>query len=81
MKAYFKGTRTIVYDTKLRRPGCVLLQAAYRATIPHVVLDMEFGAKCWLVAPTPDMHLFEVTHSQLEQLVKITHDFNKGKVL
>jgi hypothetical protein len=59
----------IAYDTVLKRPGCVLIQAALGGDI-H--LTSEFETKYWLLAPTPDMRVFEVTPEQMKKLIKIT---------
>lgn len=61
---------TIAYDLTLRRPGCALLQAAYGATVSPFDLHRMDG---WLLAPTDDLKLYEVTTDQLEQLVQITN--------
>ena len=57
----------IVFDTKLKRPGCALLQAAMGGSVPN--FNQLFPAETWLVSPTPDMHAYDVTESQLKQLV------------
>lgn len=58
----------IAYDTKLKRPGCVLLQAALGGSpIAH-----HFPTDSWLLAPTPDMKLYEITTDQLIQLIGIS---------
>lgn len=58
----------IVFDTKLRRPGCALLQAAYGGTIPNSVFGIKFPSETWLTSPTPDMAAYDVTVEQLDQL-------------
>jgi hypothetical protein len=55
----------IVYDVKLKRPGCVLLQAAMGGTVLDFV--QKFPNE-WLLAPTPDMKIYEVTDDQLNVL-------------
>lgn len=59
---------TIAYDAVLRRPGCALIQAAFGATID---VSLYFDSKVWLLSPTPDMRLYEVTPEQLAILVKL----------
>lgn len=58
----------IAYDAKLHRPGCILLQA--------VMADKEvanlFPTETWLLAPTKDLRVYEVTKVQLQQLVTLT---------
>ena len=61
----------IVYDAKLKRPGCVLLQASYGCSSG---LAHKFPLDSWLVAPTPDLKKYQVTEEQLEKLVAITKD-------
>jgi hypothetical protein len=59
-----------MFDAKLRRPGCVLLQA---------MVGGEFGARfhrlfpaaSWLTAPTPDMRVYLATDDELEKLGEI----------
>lgn len=59
----------IAFDADLRRPGCVLLQAALGGT-PE--LASHFPTESWLVAPTPGLRLYEVTEDQLEILVQMS---------
>lgn len=60
----------IVYDTKLHRPACVLLQAAMGGD--HMVVGQTFDARLWLLTPTPDMALYEVTRDQPLQLATMS---------
>lgn len=72
------ATHRIAYDVKLKRPGCVLLQAALGGDA-HLV-GRKFTHETWLLHPTDDLHVYEVTDDQLEKLVKITEDgLKKGK--
>jgi hypothetical protein len=57
--------QTVVYDLKLRKPGCVLLQAAMGGTVPNDT----FPPTCWLTELTPDMKAYSITDEQLEELV------------
>lgn len=59
----------IAYDGMLRRPGCVLLQAAMGGDVAAAEL---FPVETWLLAPTPDMAVYTVTREQLTKLVTIT---------
>lgn len=59
----------IVFDVKLKRPGCALLQAAYGGT-PGI--HRYFPVETWLLAPTPDMAAYEATPEQLEKLVTMS---------
>jgi len=59
----------LVYDTKLRRPGCVLLQAA--AGCDWTMLDeLGFQPREWLTAPTPDMRRLTGTREEWEELLR-----------
>lgn len=59
-------TYSLVYDVTLRRPGCVLLQAAMGGTVPNETFEMLFPAETWLTAPTKDMKAYTTTPEQLE---------------
>ena len=63
----------IAFDIKLMKPGCVLLQAAFGCD-----RGSDFGrlfpAQTWLVAPTPDLKVYEVTTEQLEQLSQMVQE-------
>ncbi len=68
---------TIAYDIKLKKPGCILLQAAL-SDIPRDVFYEYFGnTDCWLVFPTPDMAVLPIKRSQLP-LLKSKTDFTRG---
>lgn len=58
----------IAYDVILHRPGCVLLQAVLGdREVAHL-----FPTETWLLAPTKDLKVYEVTKVQLQQLVTLT---------
>lgn len=59
----------IAYDTELKRPACVLVAVGMGADREPA---MWFDPKHWLLAPTPDMHVYEITPSQLRWLVYYT---------
>jgi hypothetical protein len=61
----------IVYDPKLMKVGCVLLQATHGC---DPALAHRFGTEDWILAPTDDMGVFPVTEDQLDQLVEMTKD-------
>lgn len=67
---------TVVYDTELRRPGCVLLQAVFGGTISNQDLD---AMGHWLLYPTPDMRCYSVKPEQVAALIKVTRDHNDGR--
>lgn len=54
---------TFIYDTDLRRPACVLLQAAMGGTI-GTEFHAIFGSANWLLAPTPGMKKLQATKEQ-----------------
>ncbi len=64
--------KTIAYDAVRKRPGCVLLQAALGATISNREIMEHFDTEDWLLAPTDDMKVYEVTPEQLVKLGAIT---------
>jgi len=57
----------IAFDVKLMRPGCVLLQGSLGC---NPLIAHEFSTKDWLLAPTPDLGVYDVTPEQLKILVK-----------
>lgn len=57
---------TLVFDFKLARPGCVLIQAAMGGDSQLV---KRIDSKYWLLAPTKDMKLYKLTGKQSEDLV------------
>jgi hypothetical protein len=59
----------IAYDCTLKQPGCVLLQAALGG---EPALASRFDPKYWLLAPTPDLKVYEVDERRMEQLLAIT---------
>jgi len=54
----------LVFDVKLKRPACVLLQAVYGCAHNNTFLQLNFDSKDWLVAPTPDMKVIRGTRKQ-----------------
>lgn len=58
----------IVFDTKLRRPACAILQAVLGG---DQGIANRFSSETWLISPTPDMSCYEVTEGQLTQLVEM----------
>lgn len=59
---------TLLFDMKLRKPACVLLQAAAGCAANNSFLSMTFESKDWLVFPTPDMARITGTRAQWEGL-------------
>lgn len=64
----------IAFDITLMRPGCVLLQAAMGAD-PEAA--KRFPADTWLIAPTPDLVVRNITDSQLDQLVGMVEKLHR----
>lgn len=70
-------TYTMVYDTDLYRPACVLLQAAYRAD--QGALNEFFESQDWLVQPTPGMKKLSGTAEQWKRAAQMTKDRREQK--
>lgn len=70
---------TLAYDTKLHRPGCVLVQAAAGATITNDLLGKYFDVDDWLLCTTPDMKVYPIEdEQQLKNLAFITKHREKN---
>lgn len=63
----------IAFDIKQMKPGCALLQAAMGCD-SHI--SNYFDSKHWLLAPTDDLCVYEITKEQLEALVEKVKDAN-----
>lgn len=62
----------IAFDCTLKRPACVLLQIAFGCPED---LAYYFDSLDWLVAPTPNMHVYPLANEeQLEHIIKIVGD-------
>lgn len=61
----------IAYDTVLKRPACVLVAAGVGG---DTHLAQLFETKYWLLAPTENLSVYEVTEEQLKKLIKITEN-------
>lgn len=69
----------IIYDLVLKRPECVLLQAAMGGSV-HVA--NLFPNDVWLLAPTPNMRGYEVTDRELAILVDVAKlQVEKGTII
>lgn len=64
-----EGPFRIVFDRVQMKPGCAILQALGGDTW----IANEFDTSTWLVFPTPDMCVYEVTKEQLSRLVEMVH--------
>lgn len=67
--------KRIVYDPVLKRPGCILLQVLMGGTVGTEDIFMMGD---WLVDPTPNMRVFEVTEAELELLKKVSRKKTDG---
>lgn len=61
----------LVFDTKLRKPACVLLQALYGCGHNNEFLQRTFPE--WLTEPTENMLRISATRSQWKQLAERNH--------
>ena len=61
----------IAYDINLMRPACVLVAAGAGgdSSLAH-----EFNVDDWLLSPTDDLRVYDVTDDQLKQLVQMTEN-------
>ena len=57
----------IAFDVEQMKPGCVLLQAALGCD--HI-LAHRFPAESWILSPTPNLRVYEVTEEQVPMLVE-----------
>lgn len=62
------GDIVLVFDTELRRPACVLLQAVYGCGQNNGLLQRLFNGRTWLVAPTKGMRRIAGTREQWERM-------------
>lgn len=69
------GPFRLMFDIKEMKPGCALLQAAVGSA--HIA--SAFDPAVWLVVPTPDMKVYEITKDQLGILVARVHERHLGK--
>ena len=59
----------IAYDCELKRPGCVILQAAMGGSSEAAKM---FPVESWLISPTDGLHVYPVTRGQLKALIEMT---------
>lgn len=62
-----KQVRLLAFDPVLKRPACVILQAAMGTDFVRGLED-HFPSETWLLAPTEGMSVFPVTDKQLVML-------------
>jgi len=58
----------MVVDMESKRPGCVLLQAAYGCGEANSFLQSVFDTRHWLLAPAPKMAKIKGSESQWKAL-------------
>jgi len=61
-------TIRFAYDTHLKRPGCVLLQAALGGDIAAV---NRFPVDSWLLAPTDNLRVYDIPTDLFDELVAL----------
>ena len=57
----------IAFDIKKMKVGCALLQATHGC---NPLLADRFDTKYWLLYPTPNLYVYEVTEHQLGMLIE-----------
>jgi hypothetical protein len=57
----------LVYDIKLKRPACALLQAVLGG---DQGMANNFPSEHWLIAPTPDMKAYQISDEDLKACIQ-----------
>lgn len=70
---------TLLFDDKLMRPACVLLQAAAGYGEYNGFLRRNFDASVWLVALTPDMKRVVATQEEWLRIVAMTKPMTNSR--
>lgn len=63
--------RLLAFDFTLGKPGCAIIQAAMGADYDHD-FGVDFPSDTWLIEPTPNMGIYEVTDDQYTYLSLIS---------
>jgi len=58
----------LIVDVKLKRPACVLIQAAGGGNMS--TLNRHFDSECWILAPTKDMRMVAGTNEEWARFAK-----------
>ena len=58
----------LLFDNKLKKPGCVILQVMAGCAHNNTFMQMTFTD--WLVNPTPDMKIYEATEDQWREIAR-----------
>lgn len=69
---------SLVVDVKLRRPGCVIIQACYGCGDERQLVSQLFDPHTWLTAPTDDMYLISGTRDQWEAFARECNERTHG---
>jgi hypothetical protein len=64
----------IAFDCKLRKPGCVIVQAMFGAD--NSLAGQLFNVESWLLAPTPDMHVYNLPLSHWKRVAEVVNEEN-----
>jgi hypothetical protein len=67
-------TFELVVDLETKRPGCVLLQAAYGCGGNNFLLHHVFSSEDWLIAPVTGFARVPGTLEQWKKLAKLLSD-------
>lgn len=67
--------RRIVFDCKLVRPGCAIMQAVLGG---DPSLAHNFPVETWLLHPTPDMKTYELDDIQFQKLIEMVSQNHKN---
>ncbi len=65
--------KKIVYDMKLKRPACALLQVVLGGDLGIV---NQIPSEQWLLVPTKDMKCYAITDEQFSSLIRV----HRGKI-
>ena len=69
---------SVIYDPELKRPGCVLLQAAMGGDMRVAEL---MDSRTWLTDITPGMRKYRIdSEDQVHRLVRITTQAQKERI-
>ncbi len=74
-------TYRIAFSVKLRRPGCVLMQAVHGGTVPSKLFHELFPSETWIVGGegADDVAVYEATRADLEKLSRMALAAPRGE--
>jgi hypothetical protein len=70
----------LLVDLKLKKVGCVLLQAAHQTDYQEVNFGSLFDTSDWFIHPTPDMKVYLMTIEQINEFAKRLKEERDKKV-